>query len=73
MNKVLRTELISFNLSERAAKYLDIMLRKFLRKGSPPCSKGVHSIIDCYLAVLVIQEMVDIFPALLQDLLSKQY
>jgi hypothetical protein len=51
--------------------YLHIVLCEFLCKGSSSTSQRIDSIVDRDLAVLMIQPGVNIFSALLQDLLAK--
>lgn len=52
--------------------YLYIMLCKLFRKRAPTRSQGVYRIIDCDLAVFVIQKLVDVLAALAHNLLAEQ-
>lgn len=48
------------------------MLRELLLKRSTSCSEWINRVVDCDLAVFVIQPCIDVFTTLLQDLLAKQ-
>jgi hypothetical protein len=49
------------------------MLCKLLSQRSPPTGKWIDSIVDCDLAILMIEPCVDIFSALLQNLLTEHH
>ena len=55
------------------ADHLYIVLCEFLRERPPSSSHGVYSIIDRYLPIFVVQEMVDILSTFLENLLSKKH
>ena len=48
------------------------MLRELLLKRSTSCSEWINRVVDCDLAIFVIQPCIDVFTTLLQDLLAKQ-
>jgi len=50
---------------------LNIVLGKLLRQGSPTACKRIDGIVDSDLAILMIEPGINIFTALLQDLLTK--
>lgn len=49
------------------------MLREFLREGTSSRSKRIDRIVDCDLAVLMVEKMVDVVSTFLEDLLTKKY
>lgn len=51
--------------------YLDVMLRKFLRKRPPPRGQGVYGVVYRNLALFMIQEMINILTALSHNLLAE--
>jgi hypothetical protein len=51
---------------------LNIMLCELLRQRSSAGRKGVDGVVDSNLAVFVIQKMIDVLSAFLEDLLSKE-
>lgn len=57
---------------ELQSLYLDIMLCKFLGQSSSTGCEWVDGVIDCYLAILVIQEVVYVFSALLKNPLPER-
>ena len=63
---------VKFNSSNCNPVYLNIMLCKFFGQRLASGCEGVDRVIDGYLSVLVVQEMVYVFSALLEDSLPKQ-
>lgn len=57
--------------SLRCTAYLNIVLGEFFCKRSSSTGKRVDSIVDRNLAIFMVQPGVDIFAALLEDLLTK--
>ena len=53
--------------------YLDLVFRKLLCERSPPCTQWVDGIVDCYLTILVVEKVIDVFPAFSQDLLAEEH
>lgn len=51
--------------------YLNIVFAQLLGKRSATASRWVHGIIDCHLAIFMIQPGVNVFPALLQNFLTQ--
>ena len=51
--------------------HLNIVFRELLSQGSPASSGGIHSIVDGDLAILVVEPCIDVFAALLEDLLAQ--
>lgn len=58
---------------EYAAKdgYLNVMFGKLFCKRSPSMGKGIDSIVYCYLAIFVVQEVIYVISASLDDFLSQ--
>jgi hypothetical protein len=60
-----------YTLGKLVKPYLDIMLCKLFRQLSAPLRKRIDSVVDCNLALLAIEEVIEVKSALLQDGLAE--
>lgn len=72
MKSVFETRLAFVQCKQIANNYLDIVLRELLCERSPSGSNRINRIVYRYLAIFMIQELIDVFSALLNNLLSQQ-
>lgn len=72
INRVFEQVSLALTEHRKTVKYLDVMLSKLFGQRPPTSCQRVDSIVYCYLAILVVQEVINILAAFSHNLLPQK-
>lgn len=72
INRVFEQVSLALTESRKTVKYLDVVLSKFFGQRPPTSCQRVDSIVYCYLAILVVQEVINILTAFSHNFLPQK-